>query len=370
MIDTQIERVLEIIKVSNIGNCFDRISELAADTAETPYGAVIAHLPDCLQFLGIHGFTVRNTFLTKENQNIRCRIQRDLLIDDLTVDPDFSSCELRDLPEPIHYLASVPLPLRANSIPITLSCVDPRAGIAHPADVLARLKSLALIAADEIRLIAPLVRSVAPPPYKLYLAAPGILEVPVPMVRENAGSRPLGDTRVVERFILSTLVPKRRLLQRKGEFYHSLFTWRRPIKREQIDSVRAIKLSIDDHFVDAVAREIADYIRDLGVGSLYRYVVPMPCGHSGEGCLACRLAQALAPMLGIGFAEGFEELPDMGSAHPQRSARMREFKTTREFDGPVILIDDIATTGTHIEFASRALKAVAPSVITITWIAD
>jgi len=50
--------------------------------------------------------------------------------------------------------------------------------------------------------------------------------------------------------------------------------------------------------------------------------------------------------------------------------RLGRPKAIRAFDGPVLLVDDVATSGSHVELSTKALRKVAPAVFPIVWICD
>lgn len=177
-------------------------------------------------------------------------------------------------------------------------------------------------------------------------------------------------TLATSQFLLETLVKKRRLLKRKAQSYVGLRTWSKPVKKFQVTALKALKLECPDSFVHQVVDEMADEIRALLGSSMGYVVVPVPCGHSGPDCFSTRLAEKVARKLGLVCIQAFACQPQHGKSHPKTNIHRSKMRLENPVASPVILIDDVATSGAHIEEASRLLLQVAPSVLAMCWIAD
>lgn len=96
----------------------------------------------------------------------------------------------------------------------------------------------------------------------------------------------------------------------------------------------------------------------------------MPCGNSGtEECFGKKLARELASALGLPFAQIFEDrLVEGGSSHPQRYARLGPLVWRNRPTGSVLLVDDLATTGLHVEQALGALRGEGITALAMVWI--
>lgn len=174
----------------------------------------------------------------------------------------------------------------------------------------------------------------------------------------------------VSQFLFDTLIDKRRLLRSKDQSYVALKTWARPIKKYQIAALKALKADCPEAFVSRIADKIAAEAMQLFGTMSDHVVVAVPCGHSGPGCLSDQLGQQLARRLGIEHVRPFGCQPVSGSSHPRANARRPRLNLTDPVERPVILVDDVVTTGSHIEEAGRLLAKAAPSVWAISWIAD
>ena len=195
-------------------------------------------------------------------------------------------------------------------------------------------------------------------------------------VREDGDNRWVGFDSPGERasvtcdFLLSTLIPAQRLRRRGRTDYHTLMRWRSAIKESQIAALRALKRDPPATLVDRVAQEIATAATSLFGRDTARAVAAVPCGHSGPGCLSERVGRAVAERMGAPFRKPFEPLLGRGSSHPKSNTRRAPIRLVQRVDEPVLLVDDVATSGVHLDQAARALRAHAPAVFPLVWIAD
>jgi hypoxanthine-guanine phosphoribosyltransferase len=175
----------------------------------------------------------------------------------------------------------------------------------------------------------------------------------------------------VSRFLLETLVHSRRLNRSGQTSFIGLRKWRSPIKQYQISALKALKQEIPAGFVAAVADELAEAIRSVHGDVNQCIVVPVPCGSSGPDCLSCQLATALARRLQLPMVQAFKhiDLPQ-GSSHPRRNIKRQPMALVEEIDQPVILVDDVATSGSHIDEAASLLRKRSSQVWPVVWISS
>ncbi len=190
------------------------------------------------------------------------------------------------------------------------------------------------------------------------------------MLNDVSRDIPIDGPQPVSQFLLSTLLRNTRLSRRKAQAYICTRTWRKTIKDHQIAALKALKSEPPAHLVETVANELAEAIRTVYGTGVARYVVPVPCGHSCSECFSVLVAQAVAEKLNLEFVEAFERQSLRGSSHPKNNVRRPRMKVQRAVTGPTILIDDVATSGSHIEEASRLLHMTTDTVWPIVWIAD
>jgi PAS domain-containing protein len=173
---------------------------------------------------------------------------------------------------------------------------------------------------------------------------------------------------VVSSFLLTTLIRQKKLLKRGRISFHSTAKWRANVKDTQIAALRAIKTDPPQAFLAAVADEMASAASALFGSQTFKAVVPVPCGSSGPNCLSYRLAKLVAARLGVEFFDAFEPLPQLGSSHPKQNKRRPKMRLLKAPKVPVLLIDDVATSGEHIEEAATLLLQSAPAVLPLAWI--
>ncbi|MGL4404534.1 MAG: hypothetical protein ACRCT6_02145, partial [Notoacmeibacter sp.] len=57
-----------------------------------------------------------------------------------------------------------------------------------------------------------------------------------------------------------------------------------------------------------------------------------------------------------------------GVSHPKQNVKRPPMKMTRIIDEPVLLVDDVATSGSHLEEAVALLKPTCGAVLPIAWL--
>lgn len=184
-------------------------------------------------------------------------------------------------------------------------------------------------------------------------------------------ARPAGESpAVVSDFLSATLIRQTRLLRRGDVPYHALRRWRASVKDVQLAALKALKADPPAAFVDAVAEELAAAARSLFGKETVQAVVAVPCGNSGPECLARRLAAAVAARLDLVHIEAFEPLAPSGGSHPQGNVRREKMRLATPVTKPVLLIDDVATSGAHLAEAALLLKSAgAAAVLPMAWVA-
>jgi predicted amidophosphoribosyltransferase len=174
----------------------------------------------------------------------------------------------------------------------------------------------------------------------------------------------------VSRFLLTTLPERPRLLKRGSQRYLGARTWRKALKDHQLAALKALKTASPDHFVATVAKEMVELIQSTFGDGRGGMVTSVPCGHSGPLCLCDRVGREVARIMNLPFVEAFEFQPVRGSSHPKNNVkRPKMVRSANPISGPVILVDDVATSGAHVEEAARMLKDAGP-VWPVVWIAD
>jgi PAS domain-containing protein len=170
-------------------------------------------------------------------------------------------------------------------------------------------------------------------------------------------------------FLQETLVAKRAIRTRKTVSYMTLRSWRANVKTWQVKALRVLKAAIPVDVPPQIAEEMATELYSLVGHGAFKVAVPVPCGHSGEqSCLSLEIARALGARLELPVVQAFASKPRKGSSHPKENAKRPPLQLARSVTEPVLLVDDVATSGAHIEEAVKLLRKEAKSVLAVAWI--
>lgn len=263
-------------------------------------------------------------------------------------------------------VAIMPVHLPGADMKMALTCGDAAPSLLTGAKIITRLQRIAAVIADEIELVGEL--AVLEAQVRCEQQAHSTLE-DLPLLQYST-AKPVDSPGVVSSFLLTTLIAQKRLLRRGPVPYHALYRWRRAVKDVQIASLKALKRDPGDVFLDTVANYMAAAASELFGSGTIAAVVPVPCGNSGKNCLSASLAQLIAERLGVQFLDAFEPLPQTGGSHPKNNLRRPAMRLKIKPTVPVLLIDDVATSGVHIAEAAQLLRQTAPAVLPLVWIAD
>jgi pyrimidine operon attenuation protein/uracil phosphoribosyltransferase len=176
---------------------------------------------------------------------------------------------------------------------------------------------------------------------------------------------------VAFKFLGDTLISRPRLLGRHAVAYVALRVWRKPIKPYQIAALVAIKGNDVQTAAKAIAAEFVAHTSRL-FGKTFDAIVPVPCGSSGRAdCLSVEIANQLAMLLNADFENVLiaGKVPKSAS-HPAKSANLQPYKLSKPIKGRILLVDDVATSGRHLELARDALIDAGCDVNTMVWISD
>lgn len=172
-------------------------------------------------------------------------------------------------------------------------------------------------------------------------------------------------------FLHETLVPRRAIRARNGVHFLTLRSWRAPVRNWQIKALKALKGGSTDvvqAVADAIAVEIVTEVEAMFGGLPGAVVAPMPCGHSKGACLSVELGRAVGMRLGLPLVRPFRLEARKGSSHPKENARRAPLTLLEAPRQPVIVVDDVATSGAHLEEAVKLLRPEAAMVFAVAWI--
>ena len=169
--------------------------------------------------------------------------------------------------------------------------------------------------------------------------------------------------------LLRTLVYRPKIFQRNDIRWVSAYSWRTGAKIPGIAALKEIKQNPDPELLSQAGETIAALIRQLFGDTHIEAVATVPCGHSRRAdCFGKRLAQAVATVLGLPFVQIFADRPCPGVSHPKQSVGLPALQLIVTPPRSVVVVDDLATSGRHLEEVVLALRRLGVSAIAIAWI--
>ncbi len=169
--------------------------------------------------------------------------------------------------------------------------------------------------------------------------------------------------------LLASLIYRPSIFQRKDVRWIAAHSWRSGSKEGGVAALKAVKESSDPVFINRVAEPVAALIRQLFGTERADAVTCIPCGHSRRpDCFGKRFAQAVAEALGMPFVQVFADRPRNGVSHPKQSAKLPPLRQIATPPGSTIVVDDLATSGAHLEQAVLALRQIGVAASAVAWI--
>jgi predicted amidophosphoribosyltransferase len=164
-------------------------------------------------------------------------------------------------------------------------------------------------------------------------------------------------------------VRRRALRQRNGISYLTFESWRNPIRTYQIAALKALKQNVPLELSHAEAARMAGEINHFVGLSAFKFIVPVPCGNSdGDSCLSLEIARSLGSLTGLPVLPCLSLPRSGGSSHPKNNLRRPRMSLAQAISGPALLVADVATSGSHIEEATRLLRPTCGAVLAVAWI--
>lgn len=168
--------------------------------------------------------------------------------------------------------------------------------------------------------------------------------------------------------LATDLVHRPALRSRNAVGYVTVRSWRAVERKDQIAAFKAEKRTQDMPLVETAA---ADVVAVMGrfVPVADAVVTCVPCGHSRRAdCFGKRLARQVAAHTGLSFVECWEDRFCNGVSHPKEFAKLPPLVWQAVPDRFTIVVDDVATSGWHIEEALSALRSRGVPSMAIAWV--
>ena len=165
------------------------------------------------------------------------------------------------------------------------------------------------------------------------------------------------------------LVRRPTFRSRNAVAYLTLRSWRASCRRAALDLFKAEKKAKTPAVLAAVGEELAMAVRDLLYPVGNWIVASVACGHSRDpDCWGKLLARSVAAHLGLPFSQVFEDRFISGSSHPMEHKKLPPLQWASLPAGPVLLIDDLVTSGWHMQEALEMLRSCGVPALGAAWI--
>ena len=168
---------------------------------------------------------------------------------------------------------------------------------------------------------------------------------------------------------MGSLVYRPTVFRRNDVGWIGACAWRAGAKADDIAALKQGKRALDPRLVKEAAELVAALIRQLHGEGAARAITCVPCGHSRRpDCLGKQIAQVVADGLGLPFLQVFADRPCSGVSHPKEFVKLPPLECIADPRPSMILVDDLATSGWHIEESLTALRRLGTSASAFVWI--
>jgi len=169
--------------------------------------------------------------------------------------------------------------------------------------------------------------------------------------------------------LLGSLVYRPTVFRRNDVLWIAACAWRTRAKADDIAELKRAKRELDPVLIGNVADSVSTLIRQLYGGRSANAITTVPCGHSRRpDCFGKRLAQAVGRSLGLPFLQVFADRPCSGVSHPKEFRKLPPLQQIADPRSSMILVDDLATSGWHVEESLTALRRLGASTSAFVWI--
>ncbi|WP_097063747.1 phosphoribosyltransferase [Sphingomonas guangdongensis] len=165
--------------------------------------------------------------------------------------------------------------------------------------------------------------------------------------------------------------PRLQVYSRKLVSWLSTRSWTNAGKKAAIAKLKAAKQALDHNAIEAAAHDLATTLeRQVGADNPNVLVTHVACGHSQRpDCFSCQIAQRVAEKLRLKFAKVFSDRFVKGVSHPKEFDKLAPIEiATLPAEALVLVIDDVATSGWHMEEALQTLRSAGKACLGFSWI--
>jgi hypothetical protein len=169
--------------------------------------------------------------------------------------------------------------------------------------------------------------------------------------------------------LIGSLMYRPMVFRRNDVAWIAACAWRAHAKVDDIAALKQAKRTLDPRLIGEAAELVAALVRQLRGEHAADGVTCVPCGHSRRpDCLGKQIARAVGEALDLPFRQVFADRPCSGVSHPKEFAKLAPLKQIAEPLASMILVDDLATSGWHIEESLTTLRRLGASASAFVWI--
>jgi hypothetical protein len=169
--------------------------------------------------------------------------------------------------------------------------------------------------------------------------------------------------------LLDYIVYRPAIYRRNGIRWISVYAWRSRRQTRGLAELKKAKAAPDPSLVTTAATPTARLVAEIFGDRPTDAITCIPCGHSKRAdCFAKQIAQVVAELLDIPFVQLFADRPAPGASHPKTCASVPPLQQIAALPPSVIIVDDVATSGWHIEDAMVRLRGLGVKASAVAWI--
>jgi hypothetical protein len=169
--------------------------------------------------------------------------------------------------------------------------------------------------------------------------------------------------------LLGSLVYRPALFRRNEIRWISAYAWRSRTRARGLEALKRAKETLDQSVIANAGTSIATLIREMFGEKPVDSITCIPCGHSRRGdCFGKQLAQSVARMAELPFVQIFADRPCPGASHPKEFVNLPPLQQIADPPRSTIVIDDLATSGWHLEESMLSLRRLGVAASSVVWI--
>jgi hypothetical protein len=165
--------------------------------------------------------------------------------------------------------------------------------------------------------------------------------------------------------------PRLTIYSRNAVSWVAARSWCKATKKADMAALKTAKALCAGNIVAQAADELSEVLsRFIGCAGGSVCVTTVPCGHSKRpDCLAAQVAGEVADRMGFVFRKVFEDRFVDGVSHPKEFSKLPPLQIVAlPAEALVLLIDDVATSGWHMEESLSSLRGRGLSAFGAVWI--